>query len=196
MNSAINQWLRAFRHRQHGASAAEFAMVVMVFVVFTFAIVDFGRLLWTWTQAAKATQLGARAAVVNNIVATGLQDFDGLVCGGNGLPVPVACLAGNPTVCTNAACNFYGPVDAAAFTTILTPMQGIFGQIQPTNVVVEYEHIGLGYIGNPFGGDIVPMVTVRLQNMVFEFITPGFSGLVNINMPGFATTLTGEDFAP
>jgi hypothetical protein len=99
----------------------------------------------------------------------------------------------NPVTCDVNGCDGHGPFDAAAFNNIVATMQLIYSRVQPANVVVEYEHVGLGFAGNPYGSDIVPTVTVRLQGMVFNFVTPMVSGLFTINMPGFATTLIGED---
>ena len=172
----------------------EFALVAMVFFLFIFGIFDFGRALWQWNAAAKAAHWGARYAIVNNPVASGLAGFDGLAAaGGNGLSVPLGAVNPNPVVCDVTGCNGYGPLDATAFNDIVVVMQAIYSHVQPANVVVEYEHVGLGFAGNPFGMDIVPTVKVRLQGMVFNLITPGLSGLATITMPDFVTTLIGED---
>lgn len=185
---------RHFLRDESGAGAAEFALVVLLFVVLIFGIIDFGRALWEWNSAAKATQLGVRLAVVTDMVAGGLQTYDGLAdAGGNGLPVPIGAIAPNPVVCTQSGCNGYDPKNDAAFDAVVARMQQVYSRIQPENVIVEYRHIGLGFAGNPFGPDIVPLVTVRLTGMNFDFITPGLSGMASIPMPDFSATLTGED---
>lgn len=176
-----------------GSSAVEFALVIMLFVVFIFGIMDMGRALWAWNNAAKATQFGVRLAVVSNFTAQGLQNYDGVAdAGGNGLLVPIAAISPNPVICTSGGCNGYGPLDTS-FNDIVDRMQAADNTIQAANVVVEYEHIGLGFSGNPYGADIVPVVTVRLQNMTFNTITPGLAGFVSLAMPDFAASLTGED---
>ena len=58
---------------------------------------------------------------------------------------------------------------------------------------VIYEHVGLGFSGNPFGADIVPMVTVRMTGLTFNPVTPGVSGFGTLSMPDFAASLSGED---
>jgi len=179
---------------QSGTSTVEFALVATVFFLFIFGIIDFGRALWEWNSAAKATHWGARFAITNDMVASGLYTYDGVAdAGGNGAPVPIAAVSPNPVVCNVSGCNGYGPLDAAALSAIVARMQQIDSRIQPANVVIEYRHIGLGFAGNPSGPDIVPAVTVKLQNMVFDFVTPGLSGIVSITMPEFKTTLIGED---
>lgn len=50
--------------RQRGATIVEFALVLLLFFTFLLAIVDFGRMLFTWNAATEATRAGARYAVV------------------------------------------------------------------------------------------------------------------------------------
>ena len=50
--------------RQGGATVVEFALVLLTFLMFLFAILDFSRLLFTWNAAAEATRAGARFAAV------------------------------------------------------------------------------------------------------------------------------------
>jgi Flp pilus assembly protein TadG len=52
---------------QSGATAVEFALVLMIFLTFLLGILDFARMLWTWNAATEATRWGARVAVVCNI---------------------------------------------------------------------------------------------------------------------------------
>lgn len=50
--------------RAHGATLVEFCLVLLVFLMFLFALTDFSRLLFIWNAATEATRLGARYAVV------------------------------------------------------------------------------------------------------------------------------------
>jgi len=52
------------KSKQSGATAIEFALVLLILLMFLLAIVDFGRMLFTWNAATEATRLGARYAVV------------------------------------------------------------------------------------------------------------------------------------
>jgi hypothetical protein len=72
-------------------------------------------------------------------------------------------------------------------------MQMMYPELKSDNVVIEYRGSGVGYAGDPSGGAVSPLVTVRLRDL---FYTPlmGFF-LVNVPMPSSATTLTGEDGA-
>lgn len=51
------------RRKQEGAVIIEFTLVLLLFLMFLFGIVDFSRLLYTWQMANEATREGARYAV-------------------------------------------------------------------------------------------------------------------------------------
>jgi Flp pilus assembly protein TadG len=50
--------------RQSGATIVEFSMVLIIFLVFLLGVLDFSRLLYTWSVTNEATRAGARYAVV------------------------------------------------------------------------------------------------------------------------------------
>ncbi|MGD9759753.1 TadE family protein [Comamonas sp. HJ-2] len=52
------------RLAQRGATLIEFALGLLIFLMFLLGVVDFSRLLYTWTAANEATRAGARYAVV------------------------------------------------------------------------------------------------------------------------------------
>lgn len=52
------------RARQVGATAVEFALVLLIFLTFLLGVVDLSRMLFTWNAAGEATRAGARYAVV------------------------------------------------------------------------------------------------------------------------------------
>lgn len=49
---------------QKGATTVEFALGLIVFLTFLLGIMDFSRMLFTWSAANEATRAGARFAVV------------------------------------------------------------------------------------------------------------------------------------
>ncbi|MDN6885007.1 pilus assembly protein, partial [Variovorax sp. CAN2819] len=55
---------RSQARRNGGATTVEFALGLIVFLMFTLGIVDFARMLFTWNAAQEATRAGARYAVV------------------------------------------------------------------------------------------------------------------------------------
>lgn len=49
---------------QSGATTVEFALGLLIFLMFLLGITDFSRMLFTWNAANEATRAGARFAVV------------------------------------------------------------------------------------------------------------------------------------
>ncbi len=186
----------SFVRCDRGASAAEFAMVVPLLLLFLFGIIDVGRFMWVLNQAEKATQMGVRYAVVSDPVANVVNaDFVNTYSIVGGDPVPVATF--NSAVCsTSGSCTVTGSASGAsgrngtAFTQIVTWMQYFHPGIQAANVWVTYQNVGLGYAGNPTGPDVSPLTTVELRNLTFSPLIL-FGGTVNL--PPIKATLTLED---
>lgn len=63
----------AIKSRQSGATAVEFALVLLLFLTFLLAITDFARMLFTWNAAGEATRVGARYAAVCDDTASQAQ---------------------------------------------------------------------------------------------------------------------------
>jgi hypothetical protein len=195
--------LNRFVRNDAGASAAEFALVVPLMLIFLFGIIDAGWFTWQINQAEKATQMGARMAVVTSPVAPGLTttNYIGTTVGGvtlaQGDQIPAAALGVircNSSSCTCATSPCPGTLgyDAAAFALIASRMKSMYPYIQPANVVVEYRGSGIGFAGDPSGMEIATLTTVKVQNLQY---TP-FTFMVfnqRVSLPSFAYTLTMED---
>src|SRR5687767_8754630 len=94
-----------FLRDRRGAVAAEFTLVLPLLLIFIFGIIDSGRFAWEFNRAEKATQMGARMAVVTDVVSGGLVTADYVGIGGltAGDPIPASALG--TIKCTNAACT-------------------------------------------------------------------------------------------
>jgi Flp pilus assembly protein TadG len=57
---------------QSAATAAEFALVLPLLLIFLFGVIDAGRWMWAYNQAEKATQMGARMAIVTDYVSSSI----------------------------------------------------------------------------------------------------------------------------
>ncbi len=69
------------RNGQRGASLVEFTIAATVFLTVVFAVLEFGRALWTYNALADAARKGARYAVLHN--ATAIDDVKRMVVYGN-----------------------------------------------------------------------------------------------------------------
>jgi len=86
-----------------GATTIEFALGLLIFLMFVLGIVDFARMLFTWNAANEATRAGARYAVVCDdteqqaLVLARMQAL---------LPqITTASVAWTPVGCTAATCE-------------------------------------------------------------------------------------------
>lgn len=194
--------MRALRLDRSGGSAAEFALVLPLLILFIFGIIDGGRFLWETNKAEKATQAGARVAVVTDVLDDGLvlesyvgQTIDGVTLT-QGDVIPASALG--ELKCDNAGCTCEtgtcpgaGTYDTASFDRIVERMSFMKPDIDPEDVIVTYRGSGLGFAGDPNGMEIAPLVTVELNNMQFRPLV--LFGAVPVNLPPFRTTLTAED---
>jgi len=192
------------------ASAAEFALVLPLLLLFIFGIIDVGRFMWEVNQAEKATQVGARMAIVTDPVSSGLVDVDfasSTLPAGSLIPADaLGNLVCSSTACTCADCptSIGAGVNSAAFTALVTRMAQIKPGITAANVEITYRGSGFGYAGAAATGtgggsappetmEISPLVTVSLKDVEFTPIASLL--LANIDLPAFSTTLTAEDSA-
>lgn len=197
--------LRHFARDESGATLVEFALVVLLFLFLMFAIIDFGRLAHTWAAAQKATQIAARLAAVRPPVCAGVPamigrgpaaaanvSFGTLCRAGGGI-----CADPGPASCSGVAAN---PTTAEIFAQIrpLLPAGATEGNLRFT---YRFDP-NLGFLGGPY----VPMVTVDLQGLQFEFVSnlgrmiAPLTGQqttlgANIPLPRMSISVPGEDLA-
>lgn len=199
-------------HCRSGASAAEFGLVLPLLVFLLLGMIDAGRLWYEANQAEKATQMGARYAIVTNVIPPQLvaADYVGTAnCDENNDTVYENCTTGsdikNPgalglitctsasCTCTTSPCPANPAIPGASFTNLVNRMQAMKPGIAAANVRIEFRGSGIGFAGDPTGMDIVPLVTVRLANQQFRPIA--LLGAVPFNLRSYATTLSAEDTA-
>ena len=184
-------FFRRFVGDQHG-SVAEFALVLPLALMFLLGIVDAGRYLYQVNRLEKATQMGARFAVVTNPVVQELTTYsyvgvDGLTQGDR---VPASSLGqitcdsvGATCTCTTSPCppTLTKSTVPDSFANILARVQQFAPDAVAADLTVEYRGSGLGYAGDPNGMDIAPLTTVRLSGI--EFSPFWLFGAVNFDLP-------------
>lgn len=181
------------------ASAAEFALVLPLLLLLLFGIIDAGRYMWEYNRAEKATQMGARYAVVTDIVPSGLASYSFSISDGieQGQPVPnsnfdyAVCTNVDCSECSGSVCGSIG-YDSTAFSNIVDRMAAMYPPIAAGNVEIEYRNVGLGFAGDPNGPDVSALVTVRLRDLTFRPVTC-LVFACSIAMPDFRAALTLED---
>lgn len=193
--------MRRLRLDRSGASAAEFAMVLPLLILFLFGIIDGGRYLWEINKAEKATQAGARFAVVTDVLSSGLAAQNYVGVGGltQGDVIPASALGqmkcGSTGCCiSDGDCTgapAVGTFNSTNFGYIVQRMQFMKPDIAPSNVTVTYRGSGLGFAGDPNGMDIAPLVTVELTGLKFRPLV--LFNFATLDLPKFRTTLTAED---
>lgn len=185
---------------RRGSGAAEFALVLPLLILLLFGIIDGGRFLWEANKAEKATQAGARMAVVTDVISTGLGTQDYVGVGGltQGDLIPRSALG--TITCTRTSCTCsgscptsYATADSTSFDRIVQRMSFMKPDIAANNVTVSYRGSGLGFAGDPNGMEVAPLVTVELNGVQFRPLV--LFNAVAFSLPAFRTTLTSEDSA-
>jgi len=214
------RFLRSLLRRQDGASAVEFAVVLIPALGLLFAIIDVGRYIWTINQMEKATQTGARVAVVTSIVPQGLNSFDFTSNVANKCNLPEAPKAGSPIcadamgtirctgsegsvscTCASGECDatMIGTANAQAFNRIITAMQTVTPEATADTVKISYSGSGIGFLGDPHVdaqgeplSDVSPVVTVEIDGSKIELRLMTLLGY-GLTLPKVKSSLTLED---
>lgn len=179
-----------------GNTGFEFALLLPLLMLLLLGFIDAARFIWSVNRAEKATHMGVRYAVTTDMVASGLSSYPFTQSGiGQGQPIPTDAFVGvtcNSTDCTNKGAGPVPGYSSTAFNSIVARMQAFMPEIQPANVIVEYDNSGLGYAGDPNAPDVAALTTVHLTGLSFQPMTFfAFGG--SIPMPSFRSALTMED---
>lgn len=188
-----------FLKSESGASLIEYAIVISLFLLVFFAILDFGRLGFNWVMTEKAMQRAARIAVTRPPVCDGVPETHAR--GTNGaVPYGTLCRADSGVcadvgrqICvlspTDIDCSSASASTATEIWCIINPI--LPSNATPRNIRLSYEFDrNLGFLGGPY----TPMVEVAVVTdedvpdidnsaaLRFDFITP---------LPGLAAIVGG-----
>ena len=213
------QTVLRFIRDTNGSVLVEVAIMLTFLIFFIFGSIDFLFAFYDWNAATKAVQVGARIAAVSDPVATNLNVISAALISrplppGSAMPAFIITCDGSTAKCSCEGSCPAGEIvySAAAMNTIVygrgsnacgdatssytAGMCDIFKRITPANVRIEYRQplapAGLGYVGRP--GGPIPTIKVTLQNVAFRFFLLG-ALFHDIQMPGLATTMTGQDLS-
>lgn len=202
MRMRLISHLGRFRRSEAGASLIEYAIVISLFLLVFFAILDFGRLGFNWVMTEKAMQRAARIAVTREPVCDGVPEThtrgsnnsvsygtlcraDSGICEDEGRQSCV--LSTTPINCDVATAS-----TAAEIWCIINPI--LPSNSTPRNIRVSYSFDqNLGFLGGPY----TPMVEVAVvteedvaviedsAELRFDFVTPlpGLAALVGGTAP-------------
>ena len=189
-NNLFSRFVRA----EDGTATLEMSLVAFLLFVTTFSVAEFAVLWWEMNSADKATQVGVREAVVSDPIATELASWD---CGTSSILPGTPCSAsGTATFGTitcdgsTQSCSSGYTFNGTEFNRLLARMQQVFPLLTGAEVSIDYTDIGLGFAGRVRP---VPLVSVRLVGMTFDFLAIEFMMGRSVAMPNFRATLTGED---
>lgn len=197
---------RRFHRDEGGVTLVELAILLPLFLLLFFGLIDFGRMSAEYVMADKAMHIAARIAAVRPAACPGVPptNIRGTVPPNTVPPrFGTQCSANGGTVCANPQVppclgDISNPTVAEIWNAIAPIMPAGSDE---TNLLFRYEFDpDLGFLGGPY----VPVVTVELQNLNFTFVSP-LGGLANlagasgstlpnsVPFPAMSTTLPGED---
>jgi TadE-like protein len=191
--------LRTFLRNQSGATAAEFALVLPVALLFFLGTIDIGRYFWLINEGEKAVQAGVRYAVATRVIPPGLNTYGfnntgtyiGFVCPSGTLKAgdtickealgtitcakpggTLTCTCANDATGGNASCPTLGTPNLSAFNSIVHRMQVIDQRIGAANVKVKYSGSGVGFAGDPVvDGSSTPVPLSEISPVVTIEVT-------------------------
>ena len=191
-----------FRRDEGGAALVEMGIIMPLFLLLAFGLIDFGRLGFAYVMAQKATEQAVRAAVVRTPACAGVPAATTRSIGWSLTPYGTACSAGDglcadpgSVSCTAAQSGATGAEIYARITALLPT------NATPANLRFGYDYDGnLGFVGGPY----TPRVTVEVIDLDFEFVTPigALATLLGANadgkvgaaiaFPGMSASLSAE----
>ena len=202
----IRSTLKQFRQREDGGVLVELAVILPIFFLIFFMLIDYGRMSFHYVNAEKAVQVAARVASVRPAACAGVPNF--ITRGaGDGVTAPRTgsqCNAG-PNVCAPiATVTCTGDANNATVAEIWNLVDGAFpNDATEANLRFTYQDdVDLGFLGGPY----VPVVTVEVTGLDFQFVNPlaafialagggGSNAGATVTFPDLSVSLPGEDLA-
>jgi TadE-like protein len=191
---------------EDGATLVEFSIVISLFLLIFFGLIDFGRLAYHIVTGERAMHAAARIGAVRPPACPGVPEFLELSS-----DAPASTDYGTSCDAGGSICEDPGPISCTGDMANATAAEvwEVVGSVMPpgsdvSNLRFSYTYDArLGFLGGPY----VPVVTVAMEDVTFEFVTPlaglaavagatGNSGIGStVTMPSMSVSLPGEDLA-
>ncbi|MFZ5964421.1 TadE/TadG family type IV pilus assembly protein [Thalassococcus sp. BH17M4-6] len=166
-------YLRCFWRDEVGTVLVELAVVLGIFVLMIFGLIDFGRLGFSYVLSEKATETAVRMAVVRPAICPNVPQVvrrtllgtlnlgvrNGTRCSDAG----GVCRAPAPVSCDGSA----GQPDVAAIWAQIAPLLPV--NAGPENLRFTYSYDAAL---NRVGAAYAPVVTVEIVDLTYQFISP------------------------
>lgn len=181
---------RRFWGDRCGAVMLEYALVLPLFLLLLFALVDFGRYGSDFVMTQKALERGVRLAAVRPPACPGVPETHARVAqqGGGTTPPRFGTPCRFGAVCADPGTISCGlDLNNVTARAIWDRIRDVVpNTVEPAEVTVSYSFDErLGFLGGPY----VPLVTLELTGASFDFVTP-LAGLAVLAAPG---SLSGSD---
>ncbi|MEX0282468.1 MAG: TadE/TadG family type IV pilus assembly protein [Arenibacterium sp.] len=197
-----------FIRNDDGSFLVEYVFALLFFLLLVLMIVDFSRLAFHNVTANRAMHVAARVAAVRPPACAGVPTFI------QRAPIPTGtvpprfgtrCNAGTSICLDPGTISCDGTSANATSSEIWNLVSGTLPNgSTPANLRFSYNYDdAIGFLGGPYS----PLVTVEIQNVDFDFISPlgaliGLTGGVAGNTVGarlrlasMSVTMPGEDLA-
>lgn len=154
---------------QGGAAMVEMALVLSLFMLITFGIIEFALAYFTWHRASEGAREGLRYAIVSSPA--------------TGSPLGLTCPGGQVTVtCNTAAC-----------APILNRINRLAPFVSGDQVAIRYACSTAGNPDRP-ADMAIPEVSIEVTGLSYTFAVPGILGLgTTLQLPDVRASRTGED---
>ncbi|MCV2878014.1 pilus assembly protein [Sedimentimonas flavescens] len=178
INTSWLAMVSRFRDEEDGASLVELAIVVALFLLILFGLIDYGRFAFHVVTTERALYMGARVATLRTPICSGVPAKNERA-GGSTSEYGTSCGAnlngGNVCISYSVSCPLPANPTGAALE-IWRPLAEVLPvDADPDNIRVTYAFDrNLGFLGGP----VVPRVTVEVvpnavgEALNFRFVTP------------------------